>query len=441
MDKLPENPQTRDEELGIQQRLDKAWLAPLSSSAASSPTPEQVKTQFLHLTREQVHSRTFALVLVLHAHLMNRSLAMGDLQYVARFFEWCDGDQLGKLAGEVELIARQFVSSFKSPRLAAQAVGPLMLCAEKLVRGQLFVLTSVHVDVLQASLLGKMYSAADLFLERVLFAPQALRLDLPLKRKMSTQTLALDLHRFFYYAGVVYCGVEKYAHAQEQFAQCLALPTKATSAVQFEAYKKYVLVSLIAQGQVPALPSYCSAVVHKSFGQAVGGQDGPSNAYSALQHAFNKPEAGAQVLERIGASYRDEFVGSGNAGLVEQVQLAHVKHRVIKLTDTYVTLGFAELQAQLGLREAMEPYLARMIAKGEISAVLDQEMQVVRFLDQPVPHQVAKLETELGKMQSLAKDLRDFDTRLSTSASFVRGMTLGRNTASASKRGGSAMDE
>ncbi|KAH9252285.1 hypothetical protein BASA81_009887 [Batrachochytrium salamandrivorans] len=350
MDKLPENPQTRDEEFGIQQRLEKPWLTPLSSSSPSSPTPEQVKIQFLQLTREQVHSRTFALVLVLHAHLTNRSLALGDLQYVARFFEWCDGDQLGKLAGEVEQIARQFVNSLKIPRLATQAVGPLMLCVEKLVRGQLFLITSVHVDVLQASLLGKMYSAAEMFLERVVFAPQALRLELPVKRKMSTQTLALDLHRFFYYAGVVYCGMEKFTQAQEQFVQCLALPTKATSAVQFEAYKKYVLVSLIAQGQVPGLPSYCSAVVHKSFGQAVGGQEGPSNAYSALQQAFNNPEMDGQTLDRTSVGYRDEFMASGNAGLVEQVQLAYIKHRVINSPTLMLRLALPSSKPSLGYR-------------------------------------------------------------------------------------------
>jgi COP9 signalosome complex subunit 3 len=63
----------------------------------------------------------------------------------------------------------------------------------------------------------------------------------------------LDFLQYFYYSGLVFIGMKQYAKALESFQMVLTIPTMSLSAVQLEAFKKYVLVCLLVHGEV--LPS------------------------------------------------------------------------------------------------------------------------------------------------------------------------------------------
>lgn len=81
-----------------------------------------------------------------------------------------------------------------------------------------------------------------------------------------------------------------YAQAIFYFEVCVTVPANAVSHIMLEAYKKYVLVSLIHSGQKPRdslnLPRYTSAVVSRHFKKL-------TVPYEDLITAFylNKPDA------------------------------------------------------------------------------------------------------------------------------------------------------
>ncbi len=56
---------------------------------------------------------------------------------------------------------------------------------------------------------------------------------------------------FFYYGGMVLTAVKEYQRALYFFEVCVTIPAVAVSHVMLEAYKKYLLVSLIEGGHRP----------------------------------------------------------------------------------------------------------------------------------------------------------------------------------------------
>ena len=60
---------------------------------------------------------------------------------------------------------------------------------------------------------------------------------------------------------MIYIGLKQYRKAQDFFAQAISAPAQSLSAVVIESHKKYVLVSLLIEGQVGTLPKYTSSFV------------------------------------------------------------------------------------------------------------------------------------------------------------------------------------
>lgn len=60
----------------------------------------------------------------------------------------------------------------------------------------------------------------------------------------------IDFLQYYYYAGLIFIGMKQYPKALESFQMVLTIPTMTLSAVQVEAFKKYVLVCLLVHGEV-----------------------------------------------------------------------------------------------------------------------------------------------------------------------------------------------
>lgn len=69
---------------------------------------------------------------------------------------------------------------------------------------------------------------------------------------------------YYYYGAIVYIGNLNYDRALDFLSIAISVPTqKAISAIQVAAYKKFVLASLIIEGQVRTLPKYTAQGVEK----------------------------------------------------------------------------------------------------------------------------------------------------------------------------------
>jgi COP9 signalosome complex subunit 3 len=68
---------------------------------------------------------------------------------------------------------------------------------------------------------------------------------------------------YYYYGGMIYTALKKYERALYFFEVVVTTPSVAVSHIMLEAFKKYILVSLILHEKVLPLPKYTSQIVAK----------------------------------------------------------------------------------------------------------------------------------------------------------------------------------
>merc|ERR1719433_439845 len=68
---------------------------------------------------------------------------------------------------------------------------------------------------------------------------------------------------YFYYGAMLRVGMKQYHQAVQLLLVVLTCPASCLSAIQVDAYKKYVLVSLKVCGELQALPVYASHIVQR----------------------------------------------------------------------------------------------------------------------------------------------------------------------------------
>jgi COP9 signalosome complex subunit 3 len=198
--------------------------------------------------------------------------------------------------------------------------------------------------------------------------------------------------------------------------QCLTAPSKALSAVQINAYKKYVLVSLIHYGELVELPQkLTSPVVYRTVGRAC-------QSYAAVAAAFR---SGIDDLRKVLKENEEEFLKDNNLGLVKQTQTVLISRRITRLTNTYMTMPLKEIAANADLKSADEAEEAvyRMVENGEIYATISQRDGIISFQDDPeqfdTVDMVQKLDQKLRTAIDLKEKLDKMDAFLQTHRNYV----------------------
>ncbi|GAA5940538.1 hypothetical protein JCM3775_004822 [Rhodotorula graminis] len=171
---------------------------------------------------------------------------------------------------------------------------------------------------------------------------------------------------YHYLGGTVLALLGEYARAAELLEICVSAPGSHVSLIQLDAYKKLVLVQLIAHGK--PLPKYTTS----AFGQAAKALCVP---YAEFATAFATLDTGRVKL--ASAKGRETFEQDHNAGLVFVVERSLRSRQIVDLTETYMTLSLGEIashvgvdpQDEQGLRD-VEGELRRMIANRLIFATL-----------------------------------------------------------------------
>lgn len=114
-------------------------------------------------------------------------------------------------------------------------------------------LTQLHVTLCQLCLMTKCLKPALPFLDTEI-------------NKISRDNGSFDVKYFllyYYYGGMIYAALKNWERALFFFEAALTPPSMAISMIMIEAYKKYVLVSLILHGKVLPLPKYTSSIVNR----------------------------------------------------------------------------------------------------------------------------------------------------------------------------------
>ena len=150
---------------------------------------------------------------------------------------------------------------------------------------------------------------------------------------------------YFYYGGIIYCIMKNFNRAFYFFHSAISTTGSVISEILLEAFKKYILVSLLVYGKVKTLPKQNQHYLNRCCKPLVLPYYELANAYIANS---------SNTLEKIVAEHKELFTNDTNLGLVKQVTQSLYKVKIQKLTKTFMTLSLDDMAIKVGLANAQE---------------------------------------------------------------------------------------
>ncbi|KAI1389774.1 uncharacterized protein F4822DRAFT_399662 [Hypoxylon trugodes] len=240
----------------------------------------------------------------------------------------------------------------------------------------------------------------------------------------STAVLEYDLIR-----GMIYCSRRDWESAFAAFERVITYPTRegGASKIMLEAYKKWVLVSLLSKGKLVEPESYTGAAASKIYGNI-------GKPYTALAALFVADDA--QVLKADVEKNTQLWFEDGNTGLIQEVLAAYQKWRVLALEQIYSKISLPEIRQQttsaetgrvLEKDEDIETLLQNMIISGMLYGVIEKNDDGTAFLTfLPPSTQLSEPEfaSELAHTAARLKQLHPIfqatQERLGTSKEYIK---------------------
>eukprot|EP01118_Nematostelium_gracile_P013102 TRINITY_DN48_c0_g1_i2.p1 TRINITY_DN48_c0_g1~~TRINITY_DN48_c0_g1_i2.p1 ORF type:complete len:432 (+),score=110.17 TRINITY_DN48_c0_g1_i2:69-1364(+) len=328
------------------------------------------------------------------------------LMQVQRFLVNCNGPQIRLAPNKVISLCRKFKDVCLEANQSLRAVKPLRLAITKL-RPSSDVLTPLHAEFLQVCLYSKCYSAA-----REILDTEILEVN-----PDATTVTSKDVLLYYYYGGLIYTGLKQFKKALSFFRLVVTMPAQMLSAIMVEAYKKYVLLSLLVHGKLLTLPRYTSNVVNRY-------QKNSFPHYQEFATAFSGHNT--DELHKVAQTHIDTFKKDKNFGLVKQcIQSLYIKN-IQRQTQTYLTFSFQDMAAavKLGSPAEAEKHLLRMIEKGEIFASINQKDGMISFQESVEQYDTRGMSYQLNnhvqKVIQLGRKIRSIDETIGSSAHYIQ---------------------
>ncbi|KAF1820670.1 CSN3 COP9 constitutive [Dissoconium aciculare CBS 342.82] len=188
----------------------------------------------------------------------------------------------------------------------------------------------------------------------------------------------------------------------------------AVSALQVEAYKKWILTGLLSEGQSFPLPKTISPSIVKAVRAS-------SKAYDSLAESANKRDwkKFQAEVDRGNDIWNDD----GNAKLVRKASDALLHFSVNDLSKTFVALPVSRVAAHLDLPvDATLQILASMVSAGSLQADVGGQgaSAVVRFRAKDTQDDgLASTEAQTERIKTLAVYIQDADRRLQLTKEYI----------------------
>lgn len=270
-------------------------------------------------------------------------------------------------------------------------------------------LTGIHADLFMLCLSAKIFKPALVYLE-----PDVTSIATTDDSNQDAKYFLL----YYYYGGMVYTALKNYDRGLYFFEVAISTPALAMSHIMLEAYKKFILVSLILHGKVQTKYAQGPTKCIKSLSQE----------YQELAQAYKTGES--EAVRALVQKYREKFVRDTNMGLVKQVAATLVKKNIQKLTRTFLTLSLADVASRVqlagGASEA-EEYIMNMIKSREIFATINQRDGMVVFKDDPEkydsPEMFVAVQEEMARVMSLNEQILKMDEDIMLNMMYVKKST------------------
>ncbi|XVF57848.1 hypothetical protein PTKIN_Ptkin07bG0015500 [Pterospermum kingtungense] len=313
---------------------------------------------------------------------------------IARFISSCVSDQIRLASDKFIFVCKRFKDQVLLLEEPLRGVAPMLSAIRKL-QSSTEHLTTLHQEFLLLCLLARCYKTGFSILEEDIF-----EVDQP-----------RDLFLYCYYGGMICIGQKSFRKALELLHNVVTAPMSTINAIAVEAYKKYILVSLIHHGQFStSLPKYASSVAQRNLKNLC-------QPYTELANSYGNGKI--VELETYVQANKEKFESDNNLGLVKQVVSSMYKRNIQRLTQTYLTLSLQDIAntVQLNCPKEAEMHVLQMIQDGEIYATINQKDGMVRFLEDPEQYKTCEMiehiDSSIQRLMTLSKKLTTMDELMS----------------------------
>ncbi|PON95305.1 Winged helix-turn-helix DNA-binding domain containing protein [Trema orientale] len=313
---------------------------------------------------------------------------------ISRFISSCVAEQIRLAPEKFISVCKRLKDQVLLLEAPMRGVAPLLTAIRKLQTSSEH-LTTLHPEFLLLCLLAKCYKTG-----------------LPvLHDDISEVDQPRDLYLYCYYGGMICIGQKHFRKALELLHNVVTAPMSTVNAIAVEAYKKYILVSLILHGQFStSLPKYTSSVAQRNLKNFC-------QPYIELANSYGTGKI--TELETFVQTNREKFESDNNLGLVKQVVSSMYKRNIQRLTQTYLTLSLQDIAniVQLNSAKEAEMHVLQMIQDGEIFATINQKDGMVRFLEDPEQYKTCEMiehiDSSIQRIMALSRKLTAMDEQIS----------------------------
>ncbi|KAF7119113.1 hypothetical protein CNMCM5793_008852 [Aspergillus hiratsukae] len=182
----------------------------------------------------------------------------------------------------------------------------------------------------------------------------------------TAQVTYRDHLQYFLYGAMIYMALKEWESALHLLCMVISCPVANTvSKIMVEAYKKWLLVSLLAKGKVVSTPEMINPHVMKVYQSLI-------LPYVSLADAFENDDP--QRLRAEADVGRAIWLADNNMGLVLQVVRAHRKSVVVKLSSTFSAVAIADIAQRIASDSfpstEVETSISSMVISGLDSTLL-----------------------------------------------------------------------
>ncbi|OTF79532.1 COP9 signalosome complex subunit 3-like protein [Euroglyphus maynei] len=335
-----------------------------------------------------------------------KSSSRQSISQIIEFINDCNEHQIKKAPNHFASLCHSLTEYLMDSDQPLKGLDPLSKAIQK-VQQLPTQLTSIHTDLCKLALVGKCLKPALTFLD----------IDVT---DISRENDCYDVKYFlayYYYGGIIYSIIQNYERAFLFFQTVLSITGAAISQISIEAYKKYILVSLLQNGRVIPL---MAKQVNNYLNRSVKPFCGP---YNMLITAYTN--GSIESLNDIFDTYRTDYQNDQNIGLVKQVISSLIKVKIQKLTKTFMTLSLNDMTQRVHLPnvEEAEKKILHMIENGEIFAQINQKDGMVEFHDNPEKYdslQMYKMiEEQINKCMCLNEKLKALDQDIAVNPLYI----------------------
>lgn len=280
----------------------------------------------------------------------------------------------------------------------------------KTARRGISIVSSLLEIVATPGVLSTLHAAlAQLCIASKIYHPVMPYLDTDINSLTTSEESVLDVRHvllYYFYGGVIYASIRQFERAFHFFEICINVPYQTTSAIQVEAYQKYLLTSILTGQKAFRVPAYANLC-------------GP---YLTLVQAASDKDCSKFAASL--ASLTPFLEKNNNFGIAKQA-LEHVyKGTILQLTKTFLSLSLTSLASHLKMSAIeAERRITELILAGKLKARIDKRDDVVYFTSSEEEFDNTEAITQLGGHLKCCMDtfnnVRELNKALSLDPKFI----------------------